>query len=35
VRTIATQPEDWHMMQPFFPIAEPAPSTPEPNPVRA
>ena len=35
VRTIATQPEDWHMMQPFFPVADPAPSTPEPNPVRA
>jgi phosphatidylinositol dimannoside acyltransferase len=35
VRTIATQPEDWHMMQPFFPVADPAQSTPEPRPVRA
>ena len=35
VRTIATQPEDWHMMQPFFPTADEAPSTPEPNAARA
>ena len=35
VRTIATQPEDWHMLQPFFRVADPAPSLPEPNPVRA
>ena len=35
VRTIAIQPEDWHMMQTFFPAADPAPSTSEPNAVRA
>jgi lauroyl/myristoyl acyltransferase len=35
VRTIVTQPEDWHMMQPFFSGADPALSTPEPRPVRA
>jgi phosphatidylinositol dimannoside acyltransferase len=35
VRTIAIQPEDWHMMQPFFPVADPARSTPEPKPVGA
>jgi phosphatidylinositol dimannoside acyltransferase len=34
-RTIATQPEDWHMMQPFFRVAHPAQNLPEPNPVRA
>ena len=34
-RTIATQPEDWHMMQPFFRVAHPAQGLPEPNPVRA
>jgi phosphatidylinositol dimannoside acyltransferase len=34
VRTIASQPEDWHMMQPFFP-ADAAASRPEPNPARA
>jgi phosphatidylinositol dimannoside acyltransferase len=34
VRTIATQPEDWHMMQPFFP-ADSSMSSPQPNPVRA
>ena len=35
VGTIATQPEDWHMMQPFFLAADETPSTPEPNAVRA
>jgi phosphatidylinositol dimannoside acyltransferase len=35
VRTIATQPEDWHMMQPFFPTEDAAASAPEPNSVRA
>jgi KDO2-lipid IV(A) lauroyltransferase len=35
VRTIATQPEDWHMLQQFFRGADPTPSTPEPNAVRA
>jgi lauroyl/myristoyl acyltransferase len=35
VRTIAAQPEDWHMLQPFFRVADPAASMPEPNPVRA
>jgi KDO2-lipid IV(A) lauroyltransferase len=35
VRTIATQPEDWHMMQPFFRGADQTPSTPEPNAARA
>jgi lauroyl/myristoyl acyltransferase len=35
VRTIAAQPEDWHMMQPFFPATDPSPGRPEPDPVRA
>ena len=35
VRTIASQPEDWHMMQRFFRVVDPDPSTPETDPVRA
>ncbi len=35
VRTIAAQPEDWHMMQPFFSEARTASHTPEPDAARA
>jgi phosphatidylinositol dimannoside acyltransferase len=34
-RTIAAQPEDWHMMQPFFPVTDPSTSTSVTHPVRA
>ena len=35
VRTIAAQPEDWHMLQQFFRGAGPTPSMSEPSTVRA
>jgi KDO2-lipid IV(A) lauroyltransferase len=35
VRTIADQPHDWHMMQPFFGVTDQQSSTSETHPVRA
>jgi phosphatidylinositol dimannoside acyltransferase len=35
VQTIAAQPEDWHMLQPFFPVPDPDLSPTESHPVRA
>jgi lauroyl/myristoyl acyltransferase len=35
VATLAQQPEDWHMLQPFFPADAAVPAPDSPSPVRA
>jgi KDO2-lipid IV(A) lauroyltransferase len=35
VATLAQQPEDWHMLQPFFPADASVPAPDSPSPVRA
>jgi phosphatidylinositol dimannoside acyltransferase len=35
VATLARQPEDWHMLQPFFPADAAVPTADAPNPDRA